>query len=59
MGGDEFFLLLPEVDQLQDAATIAQKVLKAFQEPFVLDGHSLNITTSIGVALYPDDGAGG
>jgi diguanylate cyclase (GGDEF)-like protein/PAS domain S-box-containing protein len=56
MGGDEFYLLLPEMAQVQDAATIAQKVLKAFQEPFVLDGHELNITTSIGVAVYPDDG---
>jgi diguanylate cyclase (GGDEF)-like protein/PAS domain S-box-containing protein len=57
MGGDEFFLLLPEIDGVQDAATIAQKVLKAFQKPFVLDDHELNITTSIGVAIYPDDGA--
>jgi diguanylate cyclase (GGDEF)-like protein/PAS domain S-box-containing protein len=57
MGGDEFFLLLPEVDRVQDAATIAQKVLKAIQEPFVLDVHEINITTSIGVAMYPDEGA--
>jgi diguanylate cyclase (GGDEF)-like protein/PAS domain S-box-containing protein len=57
MGGDEFFLLLSEVDRVQDAATIAQKVLKAFQEPFVLDVHEINITTSIGVAMYPDEGA--
>jgi diguanylate cyclase (GGDEF)-like protein/PAS domain S-box-containing protein len=56
MGGDEFFLLLPEIARVQDAAKIAQKVLKAFQEPFVLDGYELNITTSIGVAMYPDDG---
>ena len=56
MGGDEFFLLLPEVDRVHDAATIAQKVLKAFHEPFVLDVHELNITTSIGIAVYPDDG---
>jgi diguanylate cyclase (GGDEF)-like protein/PAS domain S-box-containing protein len=57
MGGDEFFLLLPEVDWVQDAATIAQKVLKAIQEPFVLDVHEINITTSIGIAMYPDEGA--
>jgi diguanylate cyclase (GGDEF)-like protein/PAS domain S-box-containing protein len=56
MGGDEFFLLLPEIAQVQDAATIAQKVLKVFQEPFVLDDRELNITTSIGVVVYPDDG---
>jgi diguanylate cyclase (GGDEF)-like protein/PAS domain S-box-containing protein len=57
MGGDEFFLLLPEINELQDAATIAQKVLHAFQkESFVLDDHDVDITTSIGVAIYPDDG---
>ena len=56
IGGDEFCLLLPEVDRVQDAATIAQKVLKAFHKPFVLDVHDLTITTSIGVAMYPDDG---
>jgi diguanylate cyclase (GGDEF)-like protein len=56
MGGDEFFLLLPEVNRAQDAATIAQKVLKAFQEPFVLDDQEISITTSIGVAIYPDEG---
>jgi diguanylate cyclase (GGDEF)-like protein len=56
MGGDEFFLLLPELTQGKDAATIAQKIMKAFREPFVFDGHKLSITTSIGIALYPDDG---
>jgi diguanylate cyclase (GGDEF)-like protein len=55
-GGDEFFLLLPEIALAHDAATIAQKVLQAFQEPFMCDGHELTITTSIGVAMYPDDG---
>jgi diguanylate cyclase (GGDEF)-like protein/PAS domain S-box-containing protein len=56
MGGDEFFLLLPELTAANDAATIAQKIMKAFQEPFVFDHHKLSITTSIGFALYPDDG---
>jgi diguanylate cyclase (GGDEF)-like protein/PAS domain S-box-containing protein len=56
MGGDEFFLLLPEVARVRDASTIARKVLEAFQEPFVLDCHEVHITTSIGYALYPDDG---
>jgi diguanylate cyclase (GGDEF)-like protein/PAS domain S-box-containing protein len=56
MGGDEFFLLLPELTQGKDAATLAQKIMKAFWEPFVFDDHKLSITTSIGIALYPDDG---
>jgi diguanylate cyclase (GGDEF)-like protein/PAS domain S-box-containing protein len=56
MGGDEFFLLLPELARVRDASTIARKVLEAFREPFVLDCHEVHITTSIGYALYPDDG---
>jgi len=35
---------------------IAQKVLESFRDPFVFDGHKLRITTSIGIAIYPDDG---
>jgi diguanylate cyclase (GGDEF)-like protein len=56
MGGDEFFLLLPELTRVNDAVKIAQKIMDAFKEPFVFDGHKLNITTSIGIALYPNDG---
>lgn len=54
MGGDEFLLLLPEIPRTEDAGKIAQKILKAFQEPFAVDEHKLNITTSIGIAIYPE-----
>lgn len=56
MGGDEFLLLLPEVAWVEDTAKIAQKVLEAFGEPFVFDAHELHITTSIGIAIFPNDG---
>ena len=56
MGGDEFFLLFPELTRVNDAVKIAQKIMDAFKEPFTFDGHKLNITTSIGIALYPNDG---
>jgi len=59
MGGDEFMLLLPEIAQVEDAAEVAQKILEAIREPYVFDGHELHITTSIGIALYPDDGEDG
>ena len=59
MGGDEFMLLLPETAQEEDAANIAQKILEAFRKPFVFDDHELRITTSIGIALYPDAGEDG
>ena len=56
MGGDEFMLLLPEIDRVEDAAKVAPKVLEAIREPFIFDGHELTITTSIGIAIYPEDG---
>lgn len=59
MGGDEFTLILPEVAEAGDAAKVAEKILKGFQKPFVLDGHEFHVTTSIGIALYPDDGEDG
>ena len=59
MGGDEFLLLLPEVARVEAAAKIAQKILKAVREPFVVDGNKLQITTSIGIATYPKDGKDG
>jgi diguanylate cyclase (GGDEF)-like protein/PAS domain S-box-containing protein len=56
MGGDEFMLICPEIVQGEDAAQVAQKTLDAFRKPFVFDDHELHITTSIGIAMYPDDG---
>lgn len=56
MGGDEFVLLVTEVGRDDDVMNVAQKLVEAFQEPFVFDGHQLSVTTSIGIALYPDDG---
>jgi diguanylate cyclase (GGDEF)-like protein/PAS domain S-box-containing protein len=56
IGGDEFVLLLPQIHHSEEAAKFAQRVLDAFREPFVFDGHRLNITTSIGIAVYPEAG---
>jgi len=56
IGGDEFLLLLPEIAQPKDTNTVAQKILKAFREPFTFDDHELYITTSIGIAIFPNDG---
>jgi diguanylate cyclase (GGDEF)-like protein/PAS domain S-box-containing protein len=56
LGGDEFVLLLPETDA-DGAAHVAQKILAAAQEPFEAYGHELTVTPSVGVALYPNDGA--
>jgi diguanylate cyclase (GGDEF)-like protein/PAS domain S-box-containing protein len=56
MGGDEFTLLLADLGSAEDAAKIAQKLLDAIAQPVHLEGHDLYITTSIGIALYPNDG---
>jgi diguanylate cyclase (GGDEF)-like protein/PAS domain S-box-containing protein len=56
IGGDEFLLLLPEMTRIEYATTLAQKVLESFREPFTFDDHQLHITTSIGIAIFPDDG---
>jgi diguanylate cyclase (GGDEF)-like protein/PAS domain S-box-containing protein len=56
VGGDEFLLLLSEMGSISDANSIAQKILEAFRIPFVLDDHKIVITTSIGIAIFPDDG---
>ena len=56
IGGDEFLLLLPELRQIEYATTLAQKILEAFREPFAFNNHQLHITTSIGIAIFPDDG---
>lgn len=59
MGGDEFMVLLPEVAGGEGAAEVAQKILESIREPFVFDGHEIHVTTSIGIALYPDAGEDG
>jgi diguanylate cyclase (GGDEF)-like protein/PAS domain S-box-containing protein len=56
MGGDEFLLLLPDMDQVEGAITIAQKVQDILQAPFIVDGHEISIGASIGIAIYPDEG---
>lgn len=56
MGGDEFILLSPEMTKKQDAAPIAKRVMEALREPFEFDGHRVHVSTSLGIAVFPDDG---
>jgi diguanylate cyclase (GGDEF)-like protein len=55
-GGDEFVVLLSEVEAAKDAALAAEKLLKTIGEPHLIGDHRLNVTLSIGISLYPDDG---
>jgi diguanylate cyclase (GGDEF)-like protein/PAS domain S-box-containing protein len=55
-GGDEFVVLLSEVEQSEDAAITAVRMLRAVAEAHSIGQHDLHVTTSIGVSVYPDDG---
>jgi diguanylate cyclase (GGDEF)-like protein/PAS domain S-box-containing protein len=55
-GGDEFVALLSEVDDADDAAMTAGRMLQVVAEAHSIDQHDLHITASIGVSVYPDDG---
>ncbi|MGR0183375.1 bifunctional diguanylate cyclase/phosphodiesterase [Azospirillum aestuarii] len=54
-GGDEFVILVNDLDGPDAACSVARKVLRAMTESFPVDGHELQISPSIGIALYPDD----
>ncbi len=56
LGGDEFVVLLSQVEHAGDAAISARKVLRELAAPHMIDGKSLDISTSIGVSTYPIDG---
>jgi len=55
-GADEFNVVLPELDPVQDPTRVAQAFLDALRAPFELGGQVIHITASIGVAVYPKDG---
>jgi len=56
-GGDEFLILLPELSDSSDAAAVADKVITALAAPIRLGEHVLRMDVSIGISIYPDDGA--
>ena len=56
VGGDEFILILPGVESPPQVARVAEKVCESLKEPFVLEGHEIFVTTSMGISVYPDDG---
>jgi diguanylate cyclase (GGDEF)-like protein/PAS domain S-box-containing protein len=56
LGGDEFVLLLPSIATAEYARLVADKVLRSLAQPFELACHTLNISVTIGIAIYPEDG---
>jgi diguanylate cyclase (GGDEF)-like protein len=55
-GGDEFVVLLPDIEDMEDAALTAQKLIDAVAKPHFIANHQLHVTLSIGISLYPGDG---
>jgi len=56
-GGDEFIALIEDFTQPGDLISVAQKILHALRWPFLLEGETCHLTASIGISLYPSDGA--
>ena len=57
LGGDEFPILLEGISGPQDAVTVAEKVVERLKPPLEIEGQELHVTASLGISLYPADGA--
>jgi diguanylate cyclase (GGDEF)-like protein/PAS domain S-box-containing protein len=55
LGGDEFVVILPAIPGEEEVQRVAQKILSTLREPFSLDHHVVQVTTSIGISIYPED----
>lgn len=56
IGGDEFVALLPQLQGPEEAAQVAERLRRALQAPLYIQGHEINLSASIGIACYPQDG---
>lgn len=55
-GGDEFVIMLPEIDSPDSATALVAEIGKRLSEPYIINGHKIFMAASIGVAIYPGDG---
>lgn len=55
LGGDEFAVLITELNSSDDAIQVAQKILQASQEAYLVDDHTVMVTSSVGISIFPDD----
>lgn len=56
LGGDEFMILLDRIEGVEEVAIVTEKIFTCLNSPFILAAHELNISASIGISLFPDDG---
>jgi len=55
-GGDEFAIVIPEVDDIGSVEKVSHKIVEAFRHHFLVNGHKILVTISIGTAVFPEDG---
>ncbi len=55
LGGDEFTIIIEDMKEIQDVSHLAQKILEVLTQPVHIEGHTLYISCSIGISLYPQD----
>jgi diguanylate cyclase (GGDEF)-like protein len=55
IGGDEFVVVLENIEKRADIETVAQGILKSLKSPIAFEGHACGVGASIGIAVYPDD----
>ena len=56
LGGDEFTILIPDLERVENALNVAHRVKDAMRRPFMIEGHEIFVTASIGISLFPEDG---
>jgi diguanylate cyclase (GGDEF)-like protein len=56
ISGDEFVLIAHSAGELAGVATVANKLINVVQTPFLIEGHQLRVSVSVGIAMYPDNG---
>ncbi|HUN94589.1 MAG TPA: EAL domain-containing protein [Burkholderiaceae bacterium] len=59
LGGDEFTVVLGNLASVRDAGNVARQLIKALSRPFEIEGHTIYVGASVGIAIYPNDGIDG
>src|SRR6202021_1144019 len=59
LGGEEFLVMLTHIEDISDAAVAAERLMDAMTAEFVVEGHPLNVSCSVGISIFPQHGAGG